>query len=100
MVYGQTEVTRDLMAARAAAGAATVYEAEDVRCTTSRGRRGVCLHPAGTAGGAGVRLRRRVRRLPRRVPRTVPAGAMRAFERVYPFGWLGVLVDKPPVATS
>lgn len=99
MVYGQTEVTRDLMDARAAAGARTVYEAEDVaihdfdggqpRVTWRQG--GVdhelhCDYIAGCDGFHGVSRA------------SVPAGAIQTFEKVYPFGWLGVLSDTPPVS--
>ncbi len=98
MVYGQTEVTRDLMAQRAASGAETLYEAKDVALhdiggspSVSLTRDGVrttleCDFIAGCDGYHGVSRA------------SVPADAMRVFERVYPFGWLGVLVDKPPVA--
>ena len=99
MVYGQTEVTRDLMDARAAAGARTVYEAEEVaihdfdsgqpRVTWRQG--GVdhelqCDYIAGCDGFHGVSRA------------SVPAGAIRTFEKVYPFGWLGILSDTPPVS--
>lgn len=99
MVYGQTEVTRDLMDARAVSGAATVYEAEDVELHGFDGdhprvtyrKDGVtheveCDFIAGCDGFHGV------------ARRSAPAGAVTEFERVYPFGWLGVLVDRPPVA--
>ena len=99
MVYGQTEVTHDLMDVREACGAPTVYEAEDVaihdiatdnpRVTwTKDGRREeiACDFVAGCDGFHGVSRR------------TMPADILRTFERVYPFGWLGVLVDKPPVS--
>jgi p-hydroxybenzoate 3-monooxygenase len=99
MVYGQTEVTRDLMDARAAAGAKTVYEAENVqlhgfdggspRVTYTKG--GVtheveCDFIAGCDGYHGVSRA------------SAPASAIRNYERTYPFGWLGVLSDTPPVA--
>ncbi|WP_433948313.1 4-hydroxybenzoate 3-monooxygenase [Brevundimonas diminuta] len=97
MVYGQTEVTRDLMDAREAAGAVTVYEAEDVALHDIDGDRprvsyvkdGVtheiaCDFIAGCDGFHGA-SRRSVQ------------DRVQTFERVYPFGWLGVLVDKPPV---
>lgn len=99
MVYGQTEVTRDLMDARAASGAATVYGAEDVALHGFDGdsprvtyRKDGATHEvrcdfiAGCDGFHGA------------ARRSVPAGAVTEFERVYPFGWLGVLVDEPPVA--
>jgi p-hydroxybenzoate 3-monooxygenase len=99
MVYGQTEVTRDLMAARAAAGLPTVYEAADVqlhdfdtdRPRLSFRRDGVehtvaCDFIAGCDGFHGVSRA------------SVPAGAIRTFEKIYPFGWLGVLSDTPPVS--
>jgi p-hydroxybenzoate 3-monooxygenase len=99
MVYGQTEVTRDLMAARAAAGLPTVYEAADVqlhdfdtdRPRLSFRRDGVehtvaCDFIAGCDGYHGISRA------------SVPAGAIRTFEKIYPFGWLGVLSDTPPVS--
>lgn len=97
MVYGQTEVTRDLMAAREASGATTHYEAEHV---TPHDFDGEAPHLTFTRDGAEHRLDcdfiagcdgfRGVSRA------SVPAGAIREFERVYPFGWLGVLADVPP----
>lgn len=99
MVYGQTEVTRDLMNARAAAGLATAYEAENVSLHDFDGPRpkvryvqhGVaheveCDFIAGCDGFHGVSRA------------SVPPGAMQTFERIYPFGWLGVLSETPPVA--
>ena len=99
MVYGQTEVTRDLMALRAESGAPSIYEARDAalhgiegaapRVTFTRdGRREelACDFIAGCDGFHGVSRA------------SMPAEAMKVFERVYPFGWLGILVDKPPVA--
>ncbi|MCF1742479.1 4-hydroxybenzoate 3-monooxygenase [Paradevosia shaoguanensis] len=99
MVYGQTEITHDLMDARAASGARTVYEAEDVGLLDFDGEHprveyrkdGVthrieCDFIAGCDGYHGISRA------------SVPLGALETFERVYPFGWLGVLVDQPPVA--
>lgn len=98
-VYGQTEVTRDLMHARDASGAPTIYETENVSLHDFEGDRprvryvkdGVeheiaCDFIAGCDGYHGV------------ARASVPGGALNTFERVYPFGWLGVLVDRPPVA--
>ena len=97
-VYGQTEVTRDLMDARAVCGATSLYEVADVR-----------LHDVasdapfvtGTVDGAPLRIDcdviagcdgfHGVSRT------TIPADILRTCERVYPFGWLGVLVDEPPI---
>jgi len=97
-VYGQTEVTRDLMGARAAAGLKTVYEAENVslhdfdtdqpRVTYTKDgatHEVLCDFIAG-CGYHGVSRA------------SVPANALRTFERIYPFGWLGVLSDTPPVS--
>lgn len=99
MVYGQTEVTRDLMDGRDASGAPTVYEAEDVALHDFDGpsprvtwrkdgvtHELVCDAIAGCDGHHGVSRA------------SVPAGAIRTFERVYPFGWLGVLADVRPCA--
>lgn len=98
MVYGQTEVTRDLMEARAAAGATTVYDADDVQphdmksdspyVTFQRNGETVrldCDYIAGCDGFHGVSRQ------------AIPAEALSIFERVYPFGWLGILADTPPV---
>ena len=92
VVYGQTEVTRDLMDDRAAKGLTTIYEADDVqvhdfdgsspRVTYSKdgqSRTLSCDFIAGCDGFHGV------------CRASVPEGAIQEFERVYPFGWLGVL---------
>ncbi|HIC81754.1 MAG TPA: 4-hydroxybenzoate 3-monooxygenase [Kiloniellaceae bacterium] len=97
VVYGQTEVTRDLMEARAAAGARTVYEAAGVHLEGFDRARPVvhflkggiaqtleCDFIAGCDGFYGVSRQ------------SVPEGALETFERVYPFGWLGLLADVPP----
>ena len=99
MVYGQTEVTRDLMEARAAAGLTTVYEAKNVGLHDFDGAAPrvryekdgatheiACDFIAGCDGYHGVSRQ------------SVPADALRTYERVYPFGWLGVLADVPPVS--
>jgi len=99
MVYGQTEVTRDLMAARAAAGLPTVYDTGDsvslhgfdgsspvVRYRQDGQEHELqCDFIAGCDGYHGVSRA------------SVPAGAIREYEKVYPFGWLGLLADVPPV---
>ncbi|WER49268.1 4-hydroxybenzoate 3-monooxygenase [Cupriavidus sp. WKF15] len=98
-VYGQTEVTRDLMAARQAEGTTTIYEASDVSLHGFDGTRplvryrkdGVtheieCDYIAGCDGFHGVSRQ------------SVPVASTKLFERVYPFGWLGILSDTPPVA--
>jgi p-hydroxybenzoate 3-monooxygenase len=96
-VYGQTEVTRDLMEARAAAGLPTIYEAEDVSLHDfdgpaprvrwregGRERELRCDFIAGCDGFHGVSRA------------SVPAAAIATYEKVYPFGWLGVLAEVPP----
>ncbi|WIJ27169.1 4-hydroxybenzoate 3-monooxygenase [Devosia sp. RR2S18] len=95
LVYGQTELTRDLMAA---GGAMYIYEADDVELHDLDGRSWVtykkdgathridCDFIAGCDGYHGISRS------------SVPQEALTTYERIYPFGWLGVLVDKPPVA--
>lgn len=96
-VYGQTEVTRDLMEARRACGATSIYEAESVALHDVTGdapkvtyvhhgeRRELgCEFIAGCDGYHGVSRR------------TIPSSAIAVYERFYPFGWLGVLADVPP----
>jgi p-hydroxybenzoate 3-monooxygenase len=98
-IYGQTEVTRDLMDALAADGAEPLYEAEALevrgfdgaRPTVTYRQEGAqreltCEFVAGCDGFHGVS---------RRAP---PERAMTAYERIYPFGWLGVLSETPPVS--
>jgi p-hydroxybenzoate 3-monooxygenase len=97
VVYGQTEVTHDLMTARAASGAKSVYEAEDVSIhdvETARphveyvhaGTRHTlhCDFVAGCDGFHGVSRA------------SIPPRSVKTYERVYPIGWLGVLADVPP----
>ncbi len=99
MVYGQTEVTRDLMDARAAAGGISIYEAADVRphdfysdqprVSFVKDGKTVeleCDYIAGCDGFHGISRK------------SVPPDAIRIFERTYPFGWLGVLSRTPPVS--
>ncbi len=98
--YGQTEVTKDLMDARAAAGLTTVYSAADVSIHDFDGTSPVvrfrqdgelkelaCDFIAGCDGFHGV------------CRASVPEGAITEYEKVYPFGWLGILADVPPVST-
>ena len=98
MIYGQTEVTRDLMAARQVAGAQTIYEASHVVPhgmktdepfvtfeKDGEQYRLDCDYIAGCDGFHGV------------ARQSIPAECLKIFERVYPFGWLGILADTPPV---
>jgi p-hydroxybenzoate 3-monooxygenase len=98
MVYGQTEVTRDLYDAQDAIGATIVHEAEDVALHdldsaapwVSYHLAGVehrldCDYVVGCDGFHGVSRP------------SIPAEVRREYEKVYPFGWLGVLSRTPPV---
>jgi p-hydroxybenzoate 3-monooxygenase len=95
-VYGQTEVTRDLIAARLAGDGPIVWEAAEVTLRdieTGRPRLGyrlagaehelACDFIAGCDGFHGVSRS------------SLPASSQ-TFERTYPFGWLGILADVPP----
>jgi p-hydroxybenzoate 3-monooxygenase len=97
--YGQTELTHDLMDARREQQLPTVYEAQDVAVSGFDGARPQvryrhggadhtidCDFIAGCDGFHGV------------CRASVPAGAIRQYEKVYPFGWLGLLADLPPVS--
>jgi len=99
MVYGQTEVTRDLMEARERAGLLTVYEARNVTPLEFGSERPrvryekdgqqheiSCDFIAGCDGFHGV------------CRASIPADSIRNYEKVYPFGWLGILADVPPVS--
>lgn len=98
MVYGQTELTKDLMDARKSVGLTTVYDAANVqvhdfdsdkpRVTYEKdgGRFEVqCDFIAGCDGFHGV------------CRASAPKDAIREYEKIYPFGWLGLLSDTPPV---
>jgi p-hydroxybenzoate 3-monooxygenase len=99
MVYGQTEITKDLMDGRTLAGAPTIYSAHDValhgifdgqpRVTfrvDGHEHELVCDFVAGCDGFHGVSRK------------SVPPSAITAHERVYPLGWLGLLSETPPVS--
>lgn len=98
MIYGQTELTSDLMAAREASGSITIYDAATVSPHDFDGKRPYltyekdgkthridCDYIAGCDGYHGVSRK------------AVPPPAIRTFERVYPFGWLGILAEVQPV---
>ncbi len=98
MVYGQTELTRDLMDHRAATGGTTIYNAANVTPHDFGGaspyvtyeQDGVthridCDYIAGCDGFHGV------------CRASVEGKGLHTFEKVYPFGWLGLLADVPPV---
>lgn len=98
MIYGQTEVTRDLMQARTEAGAPIIYGASNVQPHDMKTdspyltyekdghtHRLDCDYIAGCDGFHGI------------ARQSIPEDSLKTFERVYPFGWLGVLADTPPV---
>ncbi|TCS66277.1 p-hydroxybenzoate 3-monooxygenase [Primorskyibacter sedentarius] len=98
MIYGQTEVTRDLYDAREAAGGRIIYNVENVVINDADTDKPFvtfdvggatqqidCDFVAGCDGFHGVSRR------------TIPHGVRREYEKVYPFGWLGILSETPPV---
>lgn len=98
MVYGQTEVTRDLYAAREAANGKIEFNVENVVINEAdskapyvtyemggKPRRIDCDFVAGCDGFHGVSRN------------TIPGDVRREYEKVYPFGWLGILSETPPV---
>ena len=99
MVYGQTEVTRDLYAAQDALGATILHNVEDVVIHDANSdspyltfvhggvaHRLDCDFVAGCDGFHGVSRK------------TIPSDVRKEYERVYPFGWLGVLSRTAPAA--
>ena len=97
-VYGQTEITHDLMDARKSSGQLSVYEARNVTPHDMKSdhpyvtyekdgktHRIDCDYIAGCDGFHGV------------CRPSIPKGVLTEYERVYPFGWLGLLSDTPPV---
>ncbi len=98
-VYGQTEVTKDLFDARYSAGQQFCFDVEEVVLHDLKSanpsvqfmmdgeKHNVCCdYVAGCDGYHGVSRS------------AIPAVVLRTFEREYPFGWLGILVDQPPVS--
>jgi len=96
-VYGQHEVVKDLIAARLQAAEPILFEVEEVRVEDFRssapkifyskdGERGEvrCDFIAGCDGFHGV------------CRPSIPAEAVTVYERVYPYGWLGILAEAPP----
>ncbi|RPE67021.1 p-hydroxybenzoate 3-monooxygenase [Pacificibacter maritimus] len=99
MVYGQTEVTTDLYAAQDEMGTTIVHNVEDVKIhdlheaesyvdytVDGERKRLTCAYVAGCDGFHGVSRK------------TIPEDVRQEFERVYPFGWLGILSQTPPIA--
>jgi len=99
VVYGQTEITRDLIALRLAQGLPILFEAEGVApggladgrphlafVHQGSAQRLDCDFIAGCDGHHGVSRA------------AIPPALLRSYERVYPFGWLGILADVPPVS--
>ena len=97
MVYGQTEITRDLMEAAPERGLEVLYSASDVALHDIE-----TVTPSVTCTIDGAEKRIEARFIvgcdgfhgPSR--KSIPASNAREFERVYPFGWLGILADVPP----
>ena len=98
-VYGQTEVTADLYNARDKAGLMTLHQAEGVALhnvttdspfatyiTNGQEQRIDCDFIAGCDGFHGASRQ------------TIPSEKRKEFERIYPFGWLGILSQTPPVS--
>lgn len=98
IVYGQTEVTRDLMEAREKVGGVTVYKAENVELHDIESDNPYvtyqhegesfhldCDYIAGCDGFHGVSRK------------SIPSDQLEEYEKVYPFGWLGLMSDTPPV---
>ena len=98
-VYGQHEVVKDLIAIHEACGAPPRFEVADVRIEGIEGERPCvryrdaegnarelrCEFVAGCDGFHGI------------ARGTIPAAVLSAYERVYPFAWLGILSESPPV---
>ncbi|MEP1442656.1 MAG: 4-hydroxybenzoate 3-monooxygenase [Hyphomicrobiales bacterium] len=99
MVYGQTELTKDLFEAHAARGTELIFSVTETEIIEAKSDSPLirftkdgeaheieCDYVAGCDGFRG----------PSR--KSIPKNVLKTFERVYPFGWLGLLVDQPPVS--
>ncbi|MDH5798676.1 MAG: 4-hydroxybenzoate 3-monooxygenase, partial [Paracoccaceae bacterium] len=98
VVYGQTDLTEDLYEAREKVGAPILYEVDDVQINDpksdapfitftheGKNKRIDCDYIAGCDGFHGVSRQ------------TIPTSVRKDFEKVYPFGWLGILSETPPI---
>nr|WP_321459785.1 4-hydroxybenzoate 3-monooxygenase [uncultured Cohaesibacter sp.] len=98
VVYGQTELTRDLYDAREAAGGKIIFEVENVRihdatsesphASYEKDGRELTIHADYIAGCDGFHGISR---------QSIPVDVRREYEKIYPFGWLGILSETPPV---
>ena len=99
IAYGQTEVTKDLFALRSAQGARFYFDATNVTPSNLKSDRPMvsfhhgkddveitCDYIAGCDGFHGVSRQ------------SIPKDVLKTYERVYPFGWLGILTERPPVS--
>ncbi len=99
MVYGQTEVTRDLYEARDAMGGTVIHQVQNVQPHDLKSEkphvtyeldgaehRVDCDFIVGADGFHGVSRK------------SIPADVLREYEKVYPFGWLGVLSETKPAS--
>lgn len=99
MVYGQTELTKDLIAQRLSDGAPMYFSAEETAISAIETARPkvhfkkdgqsytvTCDFIAGCDGSHGVSRQ------------SIPSDVLNSFERTYPFGWLGILTEQPPVS--
>jgi p-hydroxybenzoate 3-monooxygenase len=99
-IYGQQEIVKDMIAVNLAAGGRIEFEVADVslhditseqprigyRDASGTARELVCDFIAGCDGFHGVSRP------------AIPAGVLTAFDRVYPFSWLGILTESPPLS--
>lgn len=99
MVYGQTEITKDLFEAHAKRGTELIFSVKETEIVDAKSNHPIirfnkdgelheieCDYVAGCDGFHGASRK------------AIPADVLKTFERVYPFGWLGILVDQPPVS--
>lgn len=99
VAYGQTEVTKDLFAKRTQQGGQFYFDAENVVLSGLKSDRPAvhfryagqdveisCDYIAGCDGFHGVSRN------------AIPADVLKTYDRVYPFGWLGILTERPPVS--
>jgi len=97
-IYGQAEIQKDLMAAHAASGGNVVYEAEDVSLLgLMSDKPRLRYHQAGQMQEIGCDFIAGCDGFHGVSRQAIPQEVIRIYERVYPFGWLGILSDTQPV---
>ena len=96
-IYGQQEVVKDLIAARIADGGADRVRGRGDGLDGLDSDKPTIRYRQGAPSTRYLRRRRGLRRISRRLPPGDPGGVLTTYDHVFPFGWLGILSESPPI---